>query len=223
MERVGVWHEERDTYISEPEEVVKITEIAPVIAPPEILPTESKAGTEERVHTHVQWLLAKIGHAFKYTVWIASNDHKRTWDKEPLGKYSIPELPQFNGVGPKSQHMIELIDVVWLKGRTIIGAFEIEGSTSIYSGLLRMSDLSLALPNFVFPLYIAVPETRVKEVEAQLLRLTFQHLGLHQRCRFFTFEKLIQDANPIMQYASDATAMNRIAYQVPEINPEEYF
>ncbi len=36
---------------------------------------------------------------------------------------------------------IELIDVLWLKGNSIIAAFEIESTTSVYSGLLRMSDL----------------------------------------------------------------------------------
>ena len=36
---------------------------------------------------------------------------------------------------------IELIDVLWLDGNAIVAAFEIESTTSIYSGLLRMSDL----------------------------------------------------------------------------------
>jgi hypothetical protein len=42
---------------------------------------------------------------------------------------------------------IEQIDVLWLKGRAIQRAFEVEHTTSIYSGILRMAD-SLALqPN----------------------------------------------------------------------------
>jgi hypothetical protein len=36
---------------------------------------------------------------------------------------------------------IELIDVLWLQGNAIVAAFEIESTTSIYSGLLRMADL----------------------------------------------------------------------------------
>ncbi len=36
---------------------------------------------------------------------------------------------------------IEQIDVIWLRGRSIVRAFEVEHTTSIYSGILRMADL----------------------------------------------------------------------------------
>jgi hypothetical protein len=42
---------------------------------------------------------------------------------------------------------IELIDVLWLDGNAIVAALEIESTTSIYSGLLRMSDLVARQPN----------------------------------------------------------------------------
>ena len=42
---------------------------------------------------------------------------------------------------PVTNQTIELIDLLWLDGNTIAAAFEIESITSIYSGLLRMSDL----------------------------------------------------------------------------------
>jgi hypothetical protein len=44
--------------------------------------------------------------------------------------------------------------VVWLKGNAIVAAFEIESKTSIYSGLLRMSDLIAMQPNLDIPLYL---------------------------------------------------------------------
>jgi len=54
---------------------------------------------------------------------------------------------------------IQNIDVLWLQsqGHTIVGAFEIESSTSIYSGLLRLSDLVAMQPNLQIPLYIVAP------------------------------------------------------------------
>jgi hypothetical protein len=36
---------------------------------------------------------------------------------------------------------VEQIDMLWLKGRAIKRAFEVEHTTSIYSGILRMADL----------------------------------------------------------------------------------
>ena len=57
----------------------------------------------------------------------------------------VQELPaQFNDA---TQRTIELIDILWLKGNSIIAAFEVESTTSIYSGLLRMSDLLALQPN----------------------------------------------------------------------------
>ena len=51
----------------------------------------------------------------------------------------VMELPtQFNEA---TNRTIELIDVLWLKGNSIVAAFEVECTTSVYSGLLRMSDL----------------------------------------------------------------------------------
>jgi hypothetical protein len=85
-----------------------------------------------------------------------------------------------------------------------------------------MSDLTLALPNFNLPLYIVVPSIRVENVKAQLSRLTFQHLELHKRCSFFTFENLVEEAEPMMKYARDISAIDRISQRVGEINENIY-
>src|SRR5206468_1344012 len=101
--------------------------------------TDEKA--EEATHTKTQWLLAKIGHKLGCKVWIAANDRKKIWDGQVLGELSLSQLPNL-GLDPDAKKIISLIDVVWLKGgKQIAAAFEIEHTTSIYSGILRMSDL----------------------------------------------------------------------------------
>jgi hypothetical protein len=40
-----------------------------------------------------------------------------------------------------------MIDVLRLKGHAVVAAFEIERTTSIHSGLLRMADLVAVQPN----------------------------------------------------------------------------
>lgn len=215
MEQLCVWHEKRDVSIAPP--------VEPIQAPKTEKYVPSGPSTdEERTHTYIQWLLAQIGQKFGYKIWVASNDRKSTWNGEPLGQYSIDKLPDFPGIGPKSKQMIELIDVVWLKGLKITAAFEVESTTSIFSGLLRMSDLAIALDNFIFPLYIAIPDMRIEHVKAQLSRLTFQRLELHERCRFFTFEQLAEAAEPMMFFASDVSAIDKIAQQVDGINEEGF-
>jgi hypothetical protein len=50
---------------------------------------------------------------------------------------------------------IQNIDVVWKFGPySIKSAFEIEHSTSIYSGILRLSDLRAEAPSSNYPLFI---------------------------------------------------------------------
>lgn len=220
MEHLCVWREERSVEITPPIENVGVESSSSTIIEPLIQTSSKILDEEEKVHSQIQWLLARIGQKFGYKVWIAANDRKRTWKGEALSTYSINELPYFNGVGSKSQRMIELIDVVWLKNLKIVAAFEVEGTTSIYSGLLRMSDLSLALENFLFPLYIAVPTTRIEDVKSQLSRLTFQRLQLHERCRFFTFEKLVEEADAMLRYAKDVNAIDQISQQVGDITEE---
>lgn len=212
MEHLCVWHQERNVQITAP------VEPSTVNTETEVTPNHEQASK----HTQIQFQLAKLGRQFSYDVWIASNDRKHTWNNESLEDYSIPQLPYFNGVGMKSQQMIQLIDVIWLKRSMIVAAFEIESTTSIFSGLLRMSDLTIALENFILPIYIAVPEERVNHVEAQLSRLTFQQLGLHERCRFFTFEKLLQDIEAMMSYATDVKAIDKISRQVGAITDEGF-
>ncbi|HML24450.1 MAG TPA: hypothetical protein PKD09_22540 [Aggregatilinea sp.] len=218
MEQLCVWHKQRGVSIT--------PAVEPVEASSSDIGTTgdsfSTTNEEEREHTYIQWLLAEIGQKFGYKVWIATNDRSSTWKGKQLGQYSLNSLPEFPGIGPKSKQMIELIDVVWLKGLKIMAAFEIESTTSIYSGLLRMSDLAIALDNFIFPLYIAAPAVRTNQVKAQLSRLTFQRLELHERCRFFTFEALISAAEPMMLFGSDVSAIDKIAQQVDGVNQEGF-
>jgi hypothetical protein len=49
-------------------------------------------------------------------------------------------------------------DVVWKEEFRIDAAFEIENSTSIYSGLLRFADLTMVAPNTIYPLFIGKPK-----------------------------------------------------------------
>jgi hypothetical protein len=74
---------------------------------------------------------------------------------------------------------------------SIKSAFEIENSTSIYSGILRLSDLTEA-PNSNYPLFIVASEDRRKRVFEELRRPTFSGpcLRLNEVIRFLGYEKV---------------------------------
>ncbi|MDQ5822780.1 MAG: hypothetical protein M3441_01035 [Chloroflexota bacterium] len=162
-------------------------------------PTKQEEGT----HTHVQWMLARIGQRLGLKVWIAENDRNRQYKGQKLGEMSIKALPSL-GLGSESQQTIRLIDVVWVRGvNQIVAAFEVEHTTSIFSGLLRMADLVALYPNLSFPLYIVAPQSRMEQVRRQLLRPTFQQLDLRERCWFFSDEALAAEFEHIVKWASD--------------------
>jgi hypothetical protein len=81
---------------------------------------------------------------------------------------------------------------LWLDGNSIQAAFEIEHTTSIYSGLLRMSDLVAMQPKLQIPLFIVAPDARRTKVFAEVNRPTFARLKtpLVQVCRFISFDAL---------------------------------
>ena len=114
----------------------------------------------------------------------------------------VDTLPtQFNEA---TNRTIELIDVLWLKGNAIVTAFEVECTTSIYSGLLRMCDLLALQPNLEIPLYLVAPDEREAKVEQEMLRPTFNlaygDRPLVKRCGFIPFSRLSEKLDAIHKF-----------------------
>jgi len=150
---------------------------------------EAKAPT---AHTEIQHRLLRLGNEIGLDVWVAKNDRSRTCRGEMLGSVPgmVDEMPaQFNEA---TNRTIELIDVLWLKGNSIVAAFEIECTTAIYSGLLRMSDLLALQPNLNIDLFIVAPDERKEKVEQEILRPTFglREPPLADVCGFLSIQEL---------------------------------
>ncbi len=147
---------------------------------------------EGTAHTEIQYLLARLGADMGLDVHVARNDQSRAWNGHRLG--DLPrrrrQLPQ--QFDPVTNKTIELIDVLWLEGNAIVAAFEVESTTSIYSGLLRMSDLLARQPNISVPLFLVAPEDRRERVIQQVNRPTFDSMKppLVEVCRYISFENL---------------------------------
>ena len=150
-------------------------------------------------HTEIQYHLLKLGAELGLDVWVARNDRSKSYNGELLGSVSnmLDELPtQFNEA---TNRTIELIDVLWLKGNTILAAFEIEATTSVYSGLLRMSDLLALQPNLDLALYLVAPDERRAKVEQEIARPTFafREKPLPKVCGFLGFGKLMEKVDGV--------------------------
>lgn len=161
--------------------------------------------TNTSPHTEIQWLLLKLGNDMGLDIWVARNDRNKSYNGNlfselPRIKDTLPL--QFDDV---TNRTIELIDVLWLQGNAIISAFEIESTTSIYSGILRMSDLISMQPNLNIPLYIVAPDERRDKVVNEVNRPTFSRLSppLSEICRYIPFSILkstIHKIEPMLSY-----------------------
>ncbi len=153
---------------------------------------EAPCKSESTPHTEMQWLLLKLGNDMGLDVWAARNDKGREYKGKPFSKIERikDSLPlQFDEA---TNRTIEMIDVLWLSGNSILAAFEIESTTSIYSGLLRMSDLIAMQPNINIPLYIVAPDERREKVMNEVNRATFSKLSppMNEMCRYISFSAL---------------------------------
>ncbi len=129
-------------------------------------------------HTQVQGWLRDLGHALGFRVWIAMNDRGRAHEGRELGAGCLDTLPAWVS-GHPGVDAVRLIDVLWIDGTTedVVAAFEVEHTTSIYSGIVRMLDLALGAPERTTRgLFLVAPDAREDDVRAQLERPAFRQV-----------------------------------------------
>lgn len=165
---------------------------------------------EDELHTEVQYQLLKIGHALGYGVIVASNDRSKTYKGNKFSFFCLSEFPELD-VPSEVFKTICLIDVVWFEKGTnkIVCAFEVEKSTSIYSGILRLTDLSVSLPSHNSKLYIVIPDDREKEIKIQLGRPSIKENGLE--ILYILSSDLLGNCDAMCKFGEDHTIMKKIA------------
>lgn len=162
-------------------------------------------------HTEAQVRLAEVGIAFGYGVCVARNDRGRAWRGRTLESLALERVPPL-AVDPRSQRAIEYIDLLWIKDEgQVAAAFEIETTTPISCGLVRMGNLAALAPNITFPLFVVVPDARIDEARRALSQPIFRAVGLDKLCRFFTVETLRREQRHIVRYGKDVDAIDKIA------------
>ena len=141
------------------------------------------------LHTKLQRLLLLLGRATGCLVWVAASDRSRALPVTTMGVECLEELPRM-GLSEEATRRISYIDVIWIRQNAPVCAFEIETTTSVYSGLLRMSDLLAEVPALKIGLFVVAPKERQLKVLGELARPTFSKIGLSEYCRFIAAEEL---------------------------------
>ena len=165
-------------------------------------------GGDARTSHQVQAALARLGADLGLDVWTPRNDRERVL--AVLGRSDdvrfLERLPL--NYDEATLRTIENIDVLWLRRRSIVRAFEVEHTTAIYSGILRMADLLALQPNMEIRLHIVAPPERREKVFEELRRPVFSLLErgpLADLCTYLSYEGLDElTALPNLQHMRDS-------------------
>jgi hypothetical protein len=154
----------------------------------EIEEIEEEKGESEDVHKKMQYYLIKIGINKGHDIWVAQNDSNKSYDSFSFSENTLNELPAFTQ--PKTLAIAKFVDVIWFKKNTAnpVRFFEIEHTTSIYSGLLRLNDIIIDFP--ITKATVIIPKSRIKLFEGQIARRTFDLSGLYEVCEYMTYNDL---------------------------------
>ena len=190
--------------VNRPDKVVTVSvpEDGGAVETPEIVQQD-----EIRESIRVQALIATIGARMGMSIWIPRADRSavlKVWKNE--GNDVMERLPL--NYDDTTLRTIEQIDVLWLRGRSIVRAFEVEHTTSVYSGILRMADLLALQPNMEIKLHIVAPEAKRDKVFQEIRRPVFSLLEkgpLAESCTYLSYGSLRElAAQKHLSHLSDA-------------------
>ena len=173
-------------------------------------PSDAKGSGEGiACRTHLQWLLAKIGHKVGCQVWIASGDHNKACNNERLGNLSLPSLPILTD--STFQRVIGKIDVLWLIDQEVIAAYEIEQAcTDVSISLLRLYDLKALFPDRQMTLCLVAPQERFEKVQFELSRPAFHLRDRQQYCALISEELLLEQEEHILRWATSPVVIDNL-------------
>ncbi len=172
---------------------------------------EDKA--EENLHSEMQYHLLKIGAALGYDVICANNDKSKSFNGTNFSFLCLQDFPMMN-TDKNTQSTIKLIDILWFQKGTnnIIGAFEVEKSTSIYSGILRLTDLAYTIADGDEVFYIIIPDSREKDVRIQLCRPSIKNINVP--INYILFSDLRQHCDALCKFGDSHHILEKIAKTV---------
>ena len=165
---------------------------------------------EEDLHTEMQFHLLKIGKALGYDPITASNDRSKCYGEINFSFISLDQFPALN-IDKETLGTIQLIDVIWFEKGTnkVVCAFEVEKSTSIYSGILRLSDLAFSLPDHSSSLFIIIPDKREKDVLLQLSRPSIKKSQI--LIKYILFSDLREHCDALCKFGDSHKILEKIA------------
>ena len=181
------------------------TEIAVTTPDDEELKPEQTSAKDIRNSIKAQARLSEVGEKLGFKIWLPRNDRSRVLEAwSPQGDSVLDELPLV--LDKRILKMIEYIDVLWIDEGAIVRAFEVEETTKIYSGILRMADLLALQPNLDIKIHIVASADRRDAFIKQIRRPIFTSLkngALAERCTFISYDRLEELAKQNLKHTKE--------------------
>jgi hypothetical protein len=185
------WAEDRK--VKTPEGEVTVVVPSDDEEEPEETTTAPFKPPEARQSIQTQAKLAEIGATMGFKIWVPSADRARVLELvEARDRSAFIETLPLN-TNEATLDTIKQIDVLWIRRGSIVRAFEVEHTTAVYSGLLRMADLLALQPNMDIRLHIVAPDERREKVFREMSRPVFMLLErgpLSDSCTFISYESV---------------------------------
>lgn len=148
--------------------------------------TQTKITIPKLSHTQIQSLIGSIGIIKGYNIWYPESDKQKIDSNIVDCSKVLDKLPIFS---KEIDHIISEIDVIWLDKSKPISFYEVEHSTSIYSGLLRFNDVLLSISgadNF----NIVAENERENKFGREINRPTFKQNKLIDKVTFLYYSNV---------------------------------
>jgi type II restriction enzyme len=164
----------------------------------------------ETTHHQMQGWLRDLGLALGFRIWIAANDRQRAYGGGRLAEGCLEALPAplDTCAGGDS---IRLIDVLWIDpDDRVAAAFEVEHTTSIYSGIVRLLDLALGGADVSQALFLVAPDDREDDVRAQLSRPAFRSIS-RLNVRYLRYSDLATNRDAMARFGHGMRPLDALA------------
>lgn len=155
-----------------------------VIAPPLVSPmVEPVLEEEQMTHEEIEGILLELGNLLEFDTY--TPDKSKEYKGKKLGDIStLNEIPSFTY--PRILDTVREVDVIWFKDEYPRYCFEVEHTTDISKGLLRLFQIK-ELPSKFF---ILAPSTRIQKFEREIRRDPFYRI--RSKYNFRSYKELIQ-------------------------------
>ena len=178
------------------------------------------AREQDRTHTDIQGWLRDLGMALGYDIWIAANDCRRPCGDGILSDGCLTSLPESVSNMPGAE-AVRLIDVLWIARAGTAGAgrvsaaFEVEHTTSIYSGIVRLLDLALGGAPAAggaesTGFFLVAPDAREADVRLQLARPAFSRIT-DIGVRYVPYSSLEEHRHAMARFGTGMKALDAVA------------